>query len=711
MIEIRIQPFKLLREAGTEERLRQFVAHYRPFATLMPCIGGFEQNVWDLRGKYFSASCGNLKANLRFTKLDTESQRTATKPFDEPFLEFAKAYVLHLMATNDWKSGSTLRCISISVLRRVEHGLHMAHPSVSPCITSLTEDVCEVINASIRTSDRDAHGKYKECLSLNQLVETLRELGLCARRFSWTGMALLPEQTSRKASPAGDKARADKLPSLEAMAAMAYCFDHAVDPREKWVSAINGLLSGQPARIGECWFLREDYWVAMEVQGQQRFGLKWWPQKKAKPLVKEFLANDTFVPVFKKCFDWLIEISAPARKMAKWYEANPDKLYLPKQLQHLREKKILAVAEAASIRGATEWGFLKSGGWAKNKGIMPVIDPVSGKKGFRFEDLERAVLSDLPQSFPWFHKAKNLKYSDMLLLLRESEFDSGKSTSPTMFRVPIVNLYYYHLDSMVDQYSLVEADGTPVRFRSHQFRHINETVAYRVGVERAWMNRQAGRARTSHEESYDDRTDAEKVAQASVVSVHRSVFGDLVTSAPNAPKTELEIMAEVELAKRTGYAHVTDKGCCINHFVDKPCGEFRDCLFCQNHICYKGVPLWDRNIRAAIAAEEESLAHAMEAAALGRYGVKEHIEELLLPRVVFCRQVKKVLDDPQILQGTQFGHSLKADPYDPVVNAMRHHVELGRKKGMDVTWVEHALERLQSISSTPSERPFLTEGE
>ena len=122
------------------------------------------------------------------------------------------------------------------------------------------------------------------------------------------------------------------------------------------------------------------------------------------------------------------------------------------------------------------------------------------------------------------------------------------------------------------------------------------------------------------------------------------------------------------------------------------------------------MPLWDRNILAECATEEESLLNAMEAARRGLYGVKEHIEEMILPRVAYCRSVKAFLNNPQHPRGAEFGHAPMDEPYDPVANALRHHAELGQKKGLDVAWVEGALERLQSIRSTSSERPFLNDG-
>lgn len=710
MTDINFIPFKSLGEVEAPERLRQIVAYYRPFAALLPCVTGFEENAWDLRGKYFSAAQGNGKLSLHFIKLDLKNQKLATEPFDPPFLDFAKAYALHLMATHkDWTSPRGLQSGLIPVLRQVECGLRTARPGEPACITSLSGDVCEAVNTALRTSGYGVEKVYKDCLTLNLLVESLQDLGLCTERFTWIGLAVRPEDTHLKVSPEGNKAREAMLPSLEAMAAMSYCFAHAEGRREQWVSAINGLLAGQPARIGECWFLVTDYWVETEVQGQKRFDLKWWPVKKAKPLPKEFLADDPFVPVFHQCYEWLIEISAPARAMAKWYERNPGKLYLPKKLEHLRSKEILTVTEAASIRGVQKDKFMVDGSWAMNKGIKPILDPATGKNGIRFQVLERAVLSDLPHGFPWFNKAKNLRHSDMLLLMRWGEF-SPRTTSPTMFLLPGSGTYYALLDAMVDRHGAIEKDGTPVRVRSHQFRHQNETVAYKAGVARAWMNRHAGRAQTSQEESYDDRTDAEKVAQASRASVHRSVFGELIAQEPNEPKTEAEMMALIELYKRTGHVNLTGKGCCTHNFTDKPCPNFRDCLFCEDHICIKGVPPWDRNILAECAAEEENLLNAMEAERRGLYGVKEHIGDMILPRVTYCRQVKALLHDPGVNPGTEFRHAPKDEPYDSVVNALRHHAELGRKNGRDVAWVDQALERLKSIRSTHSEQPFLNGG-
>jgi hypothetical protein len=711
MTDINITSFKPLGEVETFERLRQFVDHYQPFASLLPCVTSFDENAWDLRGKYFLAATGNRKLRIRFVKLDVENQQRAIEPFDPPFREFAKAYTLHLMATHsNWKSPGNLKNCWVPALRHVEHGLRTALPGGPPCITSLTGDICEAVNATIRNTGPSVNKAYQICQVLNELARDLQDLGLCTEKFTWTGMIVPIQPLIRMIGPEGDKYREAMLPSMEAMAAMAYCFAHAESLREKWVSAINGLLAGHPARLGECWFLRENYWVETDVQGQKRFALKWWPQKKAKPLVKEFLADDPFVPVFRQCFEWLIEISAPARAIAKWYEKNPDKLYLPKEMEHLRSKEVLTVAEAASLRGVSVEKFWHSRSWAKNKGINPVLDPATEKEGINFQDLECAILSDLPYGFPWFNKAKNIKYSDMLVLMRLGEFHSRNPTAPTMFFLPNESTYYRVLDAMVDRHGVIEQDGTPVRVRSHQFRHQNETVAYKAGVARSWANRHAGRVRISQEESYDDRTDAEKVAQSSRVSVHRSVFGELVALEPNEPKTEAEIMAEVEVAKRTGYAHVTDKGCCTHNFMDKPCSNLRDCLFCEDHKCVKGVPLWDRNILAECAVEEENFVNALEAERRGMYGVKEHIEEMILPRVTYCRQVKALLHDPGVNPGTEFRHAPKGDPYDPVVNALRHHAELGRKNGLDVAWVESALERLQSIQSARRDRPILSDG-
>lgn len=514
--------------------------------------------------------------------------------------------------------------------------------------------------------------------------------------------------------PEGDQAREAMLPSLAAMGAIAQCFEHAEGVREQWVSAINALLAGQPARLSECWFLRKDWCVEDELQGQRRFGLRWWPVKKAQPLVKWFLAEDPFIPVWRLAIAWLTEISAPAREMARWYEENPGKLFLPPEMEHLRKKEILTMAEAASLRGGSQETMLRKdrGNWARNKGIRTVTDPATGELGVRFPNMEKAILADLPYGFPWYQGGRKIKYSQMLLLFRESEFHPTRATSPTMFGVPNFNSYYLLLDDMLDRHNYVEDDGTPVRIRSHQFRHKQETVAYTSGVERTWANRHAGRRRTSQEESYDDRTDAQRVAQSSVVSVRQSVFGDLRLQKPNRPMTEAEQQAELKSLKRTGYRHVTPFGGCNHTWLDKPCIEFTDCLFCEDHVCLKGVPEWDANIRAACSENEENLTHGLEAARRGLYGAKEHVQDLLLPRAKVSRQHLAVLNNPEVPLLTQWRLAPKADPYDPLTNTMRHHIELGRKEGRekDVAWIERSLAELENIRAKFAKRSLHADG-
>lgn len=709
-----ITPFKPLGVAESQDRLRRFVDHFRPQAALIPHVSNFDENAWDLRGLVFQASHGNSKIRARFTKLAAGKQERAIEPFGEPFLSFAKAYTLHLLSKNNWSSHGPLSGSWIPVLRFVEHELSAVRPTEPPCITALTEDVCEAVNATIRDRELNPSLKSGLCNTLNKLVTDLQDLGLCTRRFTWKGMVGSYERHNQKVGPEGDRAREAMLPSVEAMGALAYCFSIAERKRDKWVSSINAILSPRPARIGECWFLREDYSVDFEIQGQKRFGLKWWPQKKAKSVIKEFLADDPFVPVIRKAFASLIEISAPARAIAKWYEVNPGRIYLPPDLEYLRGKTMLTMAEVAAIRGVTAESVRALDGWFRTKGFSRRFDPASGNRIFLFEDLERAVLSELPQGFPWFDRKRNLKYSDALILIRIREFHSHLQPSPTMFALPSAGYYYRALDAMMDEHGMVEKDGSPIRLRSHQLRHKLETVAYSKGVARAWMNTQAGRARTSQEERYDNRTDAEMVTQTSVVSVRRNVYGEVVAFEPNRPKTYDETLADIEAAKRTGYAHITDKGCCVHNFVDKPCTEFRDCMFCDDLICFKGIPEWDRNILAACNTEEANFLHATEALENGMYGVREHIEGSLLPRVLYSRQVKKLLDNPEIPPFTFFKHALKADPYDPVVNGMRLHIELGRKEGRDGAWLEmleRAIEKLQGIRSQRREVSFLDGGE
>ena len=126
-------------------------------------------------------------------------------------------------------------------------------------------------------------------------------------------------------------------------------------------------------------------------------------------------------------------------------------------------------------------------------------------------------------------------------------------------------------------------------------------------------------------------------------------------------------------------------------------------------MCIKGVPMWDVNIRAACAQENENLSNALEAQHRGMFGVKEHINNLLLPRALVSRDYLAILEDSKVPGGTEFKH-IPQEAYDPITQALRNHADLERKAGRDAAWVERVLEKIEAVHAKRTRRSGLPDG-
>lgn len=61
----------------------------------------------------------------------------------------------------------------------------------------------------------------------------------------------------------------------------------------------------------------------------------------------------SMVDIVKKVINQIRELTKEARKVAKWYEENPNDLYLPEELEYLRVKNINSEEASLIIFGGT----------------------------------------------------------------------------------------------------------------------------------------------------------------------------------------------------------------------------------------------------------------------------------------------------------------------------------------------------------------------
>lgn len=168
-------------------------------------------------------------------------------------------------------------------------------------------------------------------------------------------------------------------------------------------------------------------------------------------------------PIAREAVGNLLKVTAPAREIAAWYTANPGKLFFHKGARHLRGVEVLSVAQLSQLLWGDEGGTKAARYWATKTAKLEALPLEDGTSGYRFADVERAVIEMLPDTFPHVPGDSQLLCKDAMALFRVNENHSSKATYLCMF-------------SCVDYSTISNALGTIKDGRDTLFSRYGYTV-------------------------------------------------------------------------------------------------------------------------------------------------------------------------------------------------------------------------------------------
>jgi hypothetical protein len=456
-----------------------------------------------------------------------------------------------------------------------------------------------------------------------------------------------------------DALRNARLPSPEALGAIAGIFSIAKDPSDVFVTSACAILSSAPSRMNEMLHLP----AACEVHttdsvGQAVYGLRWRPSKGGEALVKWVVPS--MVSVAQEAVAKLSKLSEEARAVALWYEQNPDKLYLPEHLEHLRSKPRLTNREVCEIvfqdADTVRTPDQRGAHWCATQNIKSHREfSTTAPGGFNtvaFVDVERAVVALLPPGFPIANKETGLRYSDALCLVLRNQLSAGHAT----YRCAVMLVDYgivqtrlvgsKTVKTIFEKFGYKDANGMPLRITTHQFRHYLNTLAQMGGLSQLDIAKWSGRAKVAQNAVYDHQSDRDVLAMVrAAIGDESKMFGPLA----HTPKNTL-ITRDQFATLKVLTAHTTDLGYCIHDFSMLPCQIHRDCINCDEHVCVKGDQVREQAIRLHRKETTALLASAKEALAEDEFGANRWVEHqsMTLQRL---NQLCSILDDPTVPDG------------------------------------------------------------
>lgn len=570
------------------------------------------------------------EANLFFGNWEVSRQNLNPSSLQQPLLDFAKAYVRYTLS---FKRKPQARYEG-TIFKCIEKALNEAR--LPSDITMLNHKILD--RASELAKERfSKSSSYHIGRNLQKLAEFVSTKQLIPNHLDWKNPNSRVIDTVRTGLKA-QKLREKKLPSEVALYALAEVFaNNPADPGDIFVTSTCAIMLCVPSRISEVLALHVNCEVHEKRRdGSEAYGIRFLPGKGAPPQIK--WVPTAMVSLAKEAIRRLRTMTDEARRIALWYEKNPDNFYRHPDCPNVADDDYLTINQRTQALGQND-------------------NRVSKSKYMTLSLLQQYIMTKQPKDFPWFDKERKIKFSEALFCLQLNQLSPHRVTSK-------VNVYKPNAISLLDRIAKTSKgtnlnffdthgyknhDGTTITLTTHAFRHLLNTMAQRGGMSQIEIARWSGRVEVKQNRVYDHMSEFE------IVDILRKKDSDLILHGSLEDLRE-EISKKLPMNRQAfnilaiPTAHITEIGYCVHDYSMSPCQKHLDCLNCSEQICVKG-DIRLKNIQD-IFDKNTALLKKMEAdIASGAAGAERWYEhtKLTLKR---AENLLAILNDPDIPNGT-----------------------------------------------------------
>lgn len=632
--------FKPVIEKTAQENLDAFIDLCRNKLTVFGRDLAFDAHVWDITGAVQSRGKRTRK-RIYFSSWESVNDPNP-KSMPEPFVSFAKAYVRYQQGFKPITS------------------LHVRVAPLSAICAALAEigKICpvdidgHVLNraAQLLAEKNSETSAYRLGRSLQTISEFLTEKRFVKTGLNWKSHIKRPHDTQRVGNEF-DERRQEKLPSAVDLDAVAQAYRLAKEPGDVIITSIAAIMCSTPDRISEILTLRADCEHNDRLpNGQEVYGLRYWPAKGADPMIKYVIPSMT--DLVKDAIARIRKHTESSRALARWYEANPTRMYLPERLEHLRGQE-LTMEQVSDVFYDEPDSPNEAMSWLSYRGLRK---PGTSFKDMRvpFADLEKTVIERLPDAFPYLDKGLDLKYSEALCVVpificnqqKRTLFNSLESITHGHVSDGLGGRVSYGVKSVFARAGIFGADGEQIRINTHKFRHYLNTLAMQGGLNELDIAKWSGRKDIRQNRAYDHVSARDKLALIrDAIGDQSKMFGPL-GHAPSVPSINRDEFANLKVMN----AHTTEFGYCTHDYASTPCQKYVDCLNCNELVCIKGDEIRETNIRRQLEETRGLVDAARKGVEEGAYGADRWLQHQI-QTMQRLEELSAILDNPMVHPG------------------------------------------------------------
>lgn len=405
---------------------------------------------------------------------------------------------------------------------------------------------------------------------------------------------------------AGQEARRARLPTQRALAGLAdlYCQKNVL-PSDRLRLAAAALLVVTGLRIGELLTMPLDCEVYEHRNGQSYYGLRYHREKVGSSL--EVGAVRWLSPVQAELAQAAVteirQLTADPRAQAKVLEQHPDRVPI---LGHHEDEWLTKKQLSLALGLPTQTPLPAVPG-------QQLPYRVAGQRFlYRVGDVEKHLLAWRTDPL-WTMQTGPTTYqmlSDTLLLAYRNFFHSRKATYSLLVEPLVYNHFKDFLagrgqmPSVFQRFDICEADGSPCRLTTHQFRHWLNDLADKGGLPVELLTRWMGRSDARDTQDYRHATVDERLAWLKENIREGTVAGFMADVYHALPTVERDEFLNGQIQA----VHVTPLGICVHDFAIEPCPYHLNCLRgCRHYLRTKG----DERERTNLIRVQEITVHAL----------------------------------------------------------------------------------------------------
>lgn len=560
------------------------------------------------------------------------------KPSDQrmspEFVEFMKAYFIHRRTYNPGMKfshdGAMLRALE-SVLIQLN-----GDAKIHKCNMIALDETALLLRKSY--THGVAYVYVRRLIALATFLSNRRMVNGPLK--NWKSPISPPDHDNISVSAAGDKHRKDKLPNIFALDALGEIFSNRPDhPRDNLTTSFIALLLCAPSRGNEILALTAGAEIESESNEVSQYGWRFYSSKGYGPNIKWI--PSIMVPLAKEAFSRMLALSKEARELASWLESGEEKFFRHANCPDVSDSTPLSTSQAAQALGFTIKDVSRSRTFMSDKKLK------ASNGAYTLNSLWSIVKKDVPPGFPWLDEKKGVRYRDCIFSMLKHQFSDHAYTCPVIIKKLTLDVCASDLsppNGIFLRNGYVFEDGFNLSLRSHQPRHLLNTLAQRGGISNYDLAKWSGRTSIKSNRVYNHITDEEIIKRI----VELGMIDD--SSSPDAVQIKNPITEEDFSNRIFPAVHVTEFGYCTHDFLISPCTKYRDCINCTEQVCVKGLAGNYERLLTRLERLQQVLKLALSGQEAGDYGADRWVthHQKTISRLL---ELISMLDDPEISKG------------------------------------------------------------